>query len=129
MQSEGALSDSCRRVACSGLSAPQLPPPLTSVLALCTIVLFVSAISPVDDEVQKDYRLPSHVRVMAVKARCGNALRAPHLIPIALTGGIQPNLAKGRAVRIPRRTSSNLPIEDFFKSYRIRPPPNPSRQA
>ena len=130
MQSGRAHSHSYRLicVAWPGLSAPQLRSPRICVLALCILALFVSAISPVDDAVQQDYRSPSHAKVMAVKASCGDAPRLPHLLAIATTGGTQPGLTRSE-VSAPGALSSNLPVEDFFKSYRIRPPPNPSRQA
>ena len=130
MQPGRARPQSCRllSVARPSRSAPQLRSPRSCVLALCILVLFVSAISPVDDAVQQDYRTPSHTTVMAVKPRCGDTLRSPHLLAIAITGGTQPGLTRSE-VSASCALSSNLSVEDFFKSYRIRPPPNPARQA
>ena len=114
--------------ACSGLSASQLDSLRTCALVLCIFVLLVSAVSPIDDAFQPEYGNPSHARVMAVKARHNDAPRSPHLFTNAITGAIQPALARSE-VSIPRGLSSNVIVEGFFGSNGIRPPPGTSRQA
>jgi hypothetical protein len=108
--------------ACSGPSTPQLDSLRTCTLVLCIFVVLASAVSPIDDPFQAEYGNPSRTRVMAVKARYSEALRAPCSLMNAITGATQPALARSE-LSVPRDLWSNVSVEGFFGSNAIRPPP------
>jgi hypothetical protein len=100
--------------------------PQGCVFWLCLFVLVVSAISPVDDDVQRDFGTPTHVRVSVAKA--GPAARTCSARFLALAIAItrtQPTIARSERPQsnAPRYTAPN---ESFRPSLGMRPPPTRS---